>query len=184
MHSLEAKPSSASVISMSNLSTIEDNYHGGSSLAISVPFDWESQPGTPRVNFRDAPPPPLTPPPCFFYNSTKEPIKKHSKPTLLSTIFSKGATRKTTPPLSPVFSLSSSTSSPSSSSWPTSYSVPSSPISPLKFRARYALSGPRFLSFDSGAGQVDNGYESPTLCFGRVLGCHSSMMKVIVRDFK
>ncbi|KAI3667823.1 hypothetical protein L6452_42892 [Arctium lappa] len=53
-------------------------YYGGAPVA--VPFKWESQPGTPRVGFRETPLPPLTPPPSFLFNSPKTPNRKTSKP--------------------------------------------------------------------------------------------------------
>ncbi|KAJ9543631.1 hypothetical protein OSB04_023338 [Centaurea solstitialis] len=49
-------------------------YYAGAPVA--VPFKWESQPGTPRVGFRETPLPPLTPPPSFLFNSPKQPTKR------------------------------------------------------------------------------------------------------------
>ncbi|KAF3454823.1 hypothetical protein FNV43_RR05271 [Rhamnella rubrinervis] len=87
-------------LSMSNFS-LED-YHGGSS--VSVPFIWESEPGTPKVKFRENPLPPLTPPPSYCYTSRKTPFRKPSKSNLLQAIFPKHVSTKTpTLPPSPLF---------------------------------------------------------------------------------
>ncbi|KAJ6878349.1 LOB domain-containing protein 15 isoform X1 [Populus alba x Populus x berolinensis] len=94
-------------VSMANLST--EDYHVGASVA--VPFTWESQPGTPKIKFREKPLPPLTPPPSYFYNTPKRPTKKLSKSSLLDSIFPKRSTRKTNLPVSPASSSSSSSSS-------------------------------------------------------------------------
>nr|XP_034908290.1 uncharacterized protein LOC118044195 [Populus alba] len=61
-------------VSLSNMST--EDYHVGASVA--VPFTWESQPGTPKIKFREHPLPPLTPPPSYSYNNPKRPTKKLS----------------------------------------------------------------------------------------------------------
>ncbi|KAL5825780.1 hypothetical protein ACOSQ3_021843 [Xanthoceras sorbifolium] len=166
---------------------------GGVSLSVSVPFRWESEPGTPKVRSRENPLPPLTPPPSYFYsnnnnNSSSSPktpttrSSKHyfSKSHILDTIFPKRTTKKTTKsrhPSSPVFSSSSSSSSDSNFSrssfpWPvssssSSYSVPSSPARPSEFRRRYCgASSPR-LSFDSRAVVDGDDDHLSSLCFGR-----------------
>lgn len=182
---------------MSSFSKDHDNYHGG--VSVSIPFTWESEPGTPKIRFRENPLPPLTPPPSYFYNSPKTFIKKinpNTKSNLLGTILPKRVTRKSTRlPTSPASSSSSSNSSSSfsrslSSPWSGSYSVPSSPIRPsAKFRGRCEVSSPR-LSFDSRALGEEEEYEShvSTLCFARVpnsrskTGCYSSIIKVLLRD--
>ncbi|KAJ0074802.1 hypothetical protein Patl1_35019 [Pistacia atlantica] len=175
-------------VSMSNSSKDQDNYHG--EVSVSIPFTWESQPGTPKIRFRENPLPPLTPPPSYFYNSPKTSMKK-SKPNKsnpLGTILPKRVRRKTS-------SSSSSNSSASfsrslSSPWSGSYSVPSSPIGPsVNFRGRCEVSRPR-LSFDSRAVGEEEKYESQvsTLCFARVAnsrsksGCYSSIIKVLFRN--
>ncbi|KAL9382781.1 hypothetical protein Peur_025816 [Populus x canadensis] len=149
-------------VSLSNLST--EDYHVGASVA--VPFTWESQPGTPKIKFRENPLPPLTPPPSYSYNNPKRPAKKLSKYNLLDSIFPKRSARKANLPVSPA--SSSSSSSQLSSSWSATYSVPSSPTK------------------DRG-----NECESPvsTLCFGLgrgssagSRGCYASMIKVLLRD--
>ncbi|GJY94068.1 RNA-directed DNA polymerase, eukaryota, reverse transcriptase zinc-binding domain protein [Tanacetum coccineum] len=90
-------------------------YYGGAPVA--VPFKWESQPGTPRVRFRETPLPPLTPPPSFLFNSPKTPNRKDSKPKggMLHAILPRLITRKNQNyPASPASSESSSLFSPSS----------------------------------------------------------------------
>ncbi|XP_061367370.1 uncharacterized protein LOC133310449 [Gastrolobium bilobum] len=151
----------------------------------SVPFVWESQPGTPKVRLRENSLPPLTPPPSYFKNATENPTikdKKNSpKASFLQTIFPKRTTRKSCvippPRESPSFSNSSSSSSSSlsssSSMRPTSYSVPSSP-----------MVHSRKVEEDD-----ENLYDVPgnsSLCFGnaRSRGCYSSMFKkVLLGDF-
>ncbi|KAK9279916.1 hypothetical protein L1049_013600 [Liquidambar formosana] len=140
-------------------------YHGDSPIA--VPFLWESQPGTPKLKFHEAPLPPLTPPPSYFSNTTKKPIKDHSKHKLLHSVFPKLTFRKTHLLPSPA-STPSSLSSPSSGSWSSSYSVPSSPVTP-RFRGRVPSSR---TSFDSRIDEEDDEYGSPvsTLCFSAARG--------------
>ncbi|PWA45511.1 hypothetical protein CTI12_AA516590 [Artemisia annua] len=90
-------------------------YYGGAPVA--VPFKWESQPGTPRVRFRETPLPPLTPPPSFLFNSPKTPNRKDSKPKggILHAVLPRLITRKShSNPASPASSESSSLFSPSS----------------------------------------------------------------------
>ncbi|XVF05837.1 hypothetical protein REPUB_Repub05bG0207600 [Reevesia pubescens] len=173
-------------VSMINLSS--EDYHGGTS--VGIPFNWESEPGTPKVKSREIPSlPPLTPPPSYFYSTPKRSVKKHSKPKLLDIIFPKRPSRKTREQLSPASSSSSSASSSRSSSpWPRSYSVPSSPISASNYFARNELSRAR-LFCDSRADEEQHEYESSvsTPCFGRGAsarsrGFCSTMLKVLFRD--
>ncbi|XP_040992649.1 uncharacterized protein LOC121239469 [Juglans microcarpa x Juglans regia] len=84
-----------------------EDYQGGASA--SVPFTWESQPGTPKIQFRQAStttdlPPDLTPPPSYYSSTaTKRPIKKNSRPSnLLRSIFPSRKSRDL--PLSPASS--------------------------------------------------------------------------------
>ena len=115
--------------SLSSLNT--EDYHVGASVA--VPFTWESQPGTPKIKFRENPLPPLTPPPSYSYKNPKREAKKLSKSNILDSIFPKCSTRKANLPLSPAAS-SSSSSSKLSSSWSATCSVPSSPARVSKSR--------------------------------------------------
>ncbi|KAJ4719183.1 NADPH oxidase activator, partial [Melia azedarach] len=169
-------------ISMNTCSSKEDYYHDG--VSVSVPFRWESEPGTPKIRFRESPLPPLTPPPSYYSSSLKSPLAKNpNKSTLFSSIFPKRATsRKANLLSSPASSSSSSSSSQTSSPWSTSYSVPSSPAS---FRGRYEMSSPRLSSYDSRA--VEDHEESSgsggvsALCFARSRGCYSSLIKLFLR---
>ncbi|XP_044496502.1 uncharacterized protein LOC123218913 [Mangifera indica] len=172
--------------SVSYFSKDQDNYHG--EVSVSIPFTWESQPGTPKICFRENPLPPLAPPPSYFYNSPKKSsIEKPNpnKSNRLGTIIPNRVTRKST-------QLSTSPSSSSSSSYSSmsSYSVPSSPKrSSTNFQGRCEQSSPR-LSADSRALGEEEEYEShvSTLCFARVpncrskAGCYSSIIKVLLRD--
>ncbi|KAK3218791.1 hypothetical protein Dsin_012761 [Dipteronia sinensis] len=189
-------------VSMSNMDDHNNNNSNnnydidGGISSVSVPFRWESEPGTPKVRSRDNPLPPLTPPPSYFY-SPKTPTTS-SKSHFLDTIFPRRATNKKTTsskssqhlPSSPVFSSSSSSGSSSGSSWPwpvssSSYSVPSSPARRSNFRRRCRnVSSPR-PSFDSRAA-VETNDDFSSLCFGqggtnaRFRGCYASMIKVLL----
>ncbi|TKY56589.1 hypothetical protein E2542_SST21034 [Spatholobus suberectus] len=171
---------------LSNLSN--EGYHGESA---SVPFVWESQPGTPKVRFKENSLPPLTPPPSYFQNATKKPTIKAKnrnspKASFLQTLFPKRATNKRGVPPQAGSSnfLSYSSSSPSSSSSsssssslsfslprPTSYSVPSSPM----IHSRKGVEDEDLCELTSSG-----------LCFGnaRSRGCYSSIFKkVLLGDF-
>lgn len=156
---------------LSNISN--EDYHVVKSA--SVPFVWESQPGTPKVRSRENSLPPLTPPPSYLRNATKKPITK-PKARFFQNIFPK---RKSCAPQQngPTSFLSYNSSSSSSSSLslssprPTSYSVPSSPM----VHSREGEEG-------------EDLYEvtSSDMCFGNVRsrGCYSSMFKkVLLGDF-
>ncbi|KAL6200463.1 hypothetical protein ACLB2K_030244 [Fragaria x ananassa] len=117
-----------------------EDYHGRASASVSVPFNWESQPGTPKSKFhQNLTLPPLTPPPSYFYNTKSTNNRdrpktkiKNSKSLLLLNIFPKLRSRKASTPSSPASSSSPSnsrSSSTSSASSVTYYSVPSSPVS-------------------------------------------------------
>ncbi|KAE8039389.1 hypothetical protein FH972_011806 [Carpinus fangiana] len=177
-----------------------EDYHGGASA--SVPFKWESEPGTPKLKFRKNTTalPPLTPPPAYFSASTKRPaVRKSSKPTLLDTIFPKCNSRKeychvpSSPLASSSFSSSLSSSSSSFTSFPSSrlYSVPSSPITNLKSHQRERKSTPR-LSFDLRTDGEEQKYDKlpaiMALCFirgvkiSRFRDFFSSIFKVLLRN--
>ncbi|KAL4364886.1 uncharacterized protein DS421_7g210720 [Arachis hypogaea] len=135
------------------VSSNEGYYHDVGESA-SVPFVWESQPGTPKVvRFRETSFPPLTPPPSYNYqNATpKNPLftngknnKNSSKSTSLfkALLFpkkrnnnnNKGCVVVPPSPESPNSWSHSLSSSSSSLSWrPTSYSVPNSPMIKMVF---------------------------------------------------
>lgn len=174
---------------LSNISSNEA-YHVVKSA--SVPFVWESQPGTPKVRSQENSLPPLTPPPTYYQNATKKTTIKakknynpQKKASFLQTIFPKRSTARKgncvpDPPAAgpqsfmSYYSSSSSSSSLSSSSLrPTSYSVPSSPV------VRSRIKGDE----DEDLYDVAS---SNYVCFGnaRSRGCYSSMFKkVLLGDF-
>ncbi|EPS67185.1 hypothetical protein M569_07593, partial [Genlisea aurea] len=47
-------------------------YYGDGSGSVSVPFQWESQPGTPKHTMSCRPLPPLAPPPPYHRESSPE----------------------------------------------------------------------------------------------------------------
>ncbi|AES98960.1 hypothetical protein MtrunA17_Chr5g0432461 [Medicago truncatula] len=160
---------------LSNISN--EDYHGNKFA--SIPFVWESQPGTPKHRSNQNSLPPLTPPPSYFQNANKKPITKAKKNFFLQSLFHKRTTKKDcvldrSPAASSTFvSYSSSSSSSSlsvSSPRPTSYSVPSSPM------------------IHSRKGENEDLYDvtSSSVCFGNVRsrGSYSSMFKkVLLGDF-
>ncbi|XP_007017046.2 PREDICTED: uncharacterized protein LOC18591069 [Theobroma cacao] len=182
--------SSSREISMINLSF--EDYHGGASVA--VPFNWESEPGTPKVKSPEIPSlPPLTPPPSYFYSTPKRPVKKNqSRPNLLDSIFSKRSRRKTSVKLSPASSsTSSASSSRSSSPWPRPYSVPSSPMTASNLYARNELSRARLFCDSRADDEEEHEYQSSvsTPCFGRGAstrsrGICSSMLRIWDGQFR
>ncbi|KAL6509375.1 hypothetical protein OROGR_022685 [Orobanche gracilis] len=101
-------------------------YYGGATS--SVPFMWESQPGTPKHALSGGnPSPPLTPPPYYQSSPRANPSprktgSKNSK--ILKSIFPKNHRKKIN--ASPLFSPHSSSSS--SSSFSSSCSLPSTPV--------------------------------------------------------
>ncbi|CAL5343719.1 unnamed protein product [Camellia sinensis] len=100
-------------------------YYGGA--CGSVPFMWESQPGTPKNPLSDTSLPPLIPPPSYKFSpkpKTKS-MQKPSKPSFLFTIFSRKSIASKKDHVSPP-SLSSSSISSSYSSG--SFSSPSIPM--------------------------------------------------------
>ncbi|KAI4307570.1 hypothetical protein L6164_030741 [Bauhinia variegata] len=153
---------------LSNISM--EAYHGGEQ--VSVPFTWESQPGTPKVKFKEASLPPLSPPPSYYSSPNRQisKLQKTSpKPNLLKSILfpKRNNTKKGNVPSLPCSPSSSSSSSSSSySSRKKSYSVPSSPmVYPRKYKEEEDL------------------YDIPasSLCFGNAgsRGCSSMVKKVL-----
>ncbi|KAK4582232.1 hypothetical protein RGQ29_025413 [Quercus rubra] len=136
-------------------------YYGGEPGAI--PFLWESRPGTPKHTFCDSTLPPLTPPPSYYSNSNKNPIKKHSRSSLLHALFSKTSLKKIN-----LLPLPSSFSSSRSSSISDSSISGSSMFAPISTPTRYHGRS-RSSSFNSrGGDDQDDTLCSPTstLCFG------------------
>ncbi|KAL1542077.1 hypothetical protein AAHA92_26216 [Salvia divinorum] len=78
-------------------------YYGGA--AGSVPFLWESQPGTPKHKLSDGPLPPLTPPPQYRPSTlaSSPSLKKKNYSMIFTSIF---ARKKTSEPPSPSYSSS------------------------------------------------------------------------------
>lgn len=104
-------------------SSVDQVYYGDAPVA--VPFKWESQPGTPRVRFRETPLPPLTPPPSYLFNTPKTPSKKFSKPKggILNAVLPRltSSWKNHNSPVSPASSESSSLFSSYSDSTSSSY---------------------------------------------------------------
>ncbi|RYR61663.1 hypothetical protein Ahy_A04g018862 isoform A [Arachis hypogaea] len=138
--------------------------------AVTVPFVWESQPGTPKYEFSEDALPPLTPPPSYYFNNNNT-IKKK----LLMALFPKLMNLKkailpsncsSSPP-----SFDSSFSSPSncSSSWSSSDSS-----SKVVGRRRRFLSHGSSFDFRGDHDEDGDDVTSPnsTLCFG--IHCSSS----------
>ncbi|KAM7521998.1 hypothetical protein LguiA_011900 [Lonicera macranthoides] len=144
-------------ISMGNSSL--EVYYGGSSL--SIPFMWESQPGTPKIRSQETPLPPLTPPPSYQFNPSKIPVKKHSKSSLLHSVLPKLTPKKTNSPTSPA--------SPASSRWSSSHSIPSSPFAP-NLHGQSRVSSPRLYDDSSIYEEDKHGSPVSTLCFGITRG--------------
>ncbi|KAF5747665.1 hypothetical protein HS088_TW05G00392 [Tripterygium wilfordii] len=141
-------------------------YNGG--VVGSVPFMWESRPGTPKNKLCENSLRPLTPPPSYHYfDSNKKPIKKNSRSSLLYSLFPRINLRRNRK--SNVFSTrtnplsSSSLSSNSSSSFALSNS-------------RYCDERSSVSSFHSVADceEVQSGSPRSVLCFGLNRGfvCH------------
>ncbi|KAB2607165.1 protein TPRXL [Pyrus ussuriensis x Pyrus communis] len=180
-------------------SALEGHYHGEASAFVSVPFTWESQPGTPKSKFLQNPSrlAPLTPPPSYFSDSPKRSSrKKNSKssplvPNILPKIRSTSTTSRkaSTPSSMPAISsaspssFSSSASSSSSPAYSTTYhSVPSSPVTPTKVLARgRSMSSPKVF-VDSRILRHDQ-YEDYHGSKFSARGCHAPFIKLFLRKF-
>ncbi|KAL4610885.1 hypothetical protein ACB092_08G084600 [Castanea dentata] len=161
-------------------------------ISASIPFTWESQPGTPKHNFRKIEANndnlrPLTPPPSYSYSeTTRKHVRKNSKANIICAIFPKRNGKKTRPPTSP-----SSSSSPSSSFYtsslplPQSYSVSSSTM--LNSRQHGSRS-----SFGSRTDEEEHEYELPAPSFfarlsinrgasSRFRGLYATIIKVLFK---
>ncbi|KAF7131612.1 hypothetical protein RHSIM_Rhsim09G0183700 [Rhododendron simsii] len=60
----------------------------------SVPFTWETKPGTPKHPLSHSSLPPLTPPPSFNSTPKAKPTQKGSKPNFLLSIFHRKSSKK------------------------------------------------------------------------------------------
>ncbi|XP_004492540.1 uncharacterized protein [Cicer arietinum] len=136
-------------------------------VAITVPFVWESQPGTPKYTFSKQTLPPLTPPPSYYLKNTscKKPLKnKNSRSNLFLALFPKLNLKK---------NIMSSTSSSLSSS-PYNYSSASCSSSDSSSSSLNKIERRRrFLSYSSSIDfrkdeEIEEDANSPTstLCFG------------------
>ncbi|KAI0526969.1 hypothetical protein KFK09_002565 [Dendrobium nobile] len=122
----------------------------------SVPFLWESQPGTPKHPMADSTLPPLTPPPSYYTSSNKKTnfIKSH-KQNLFQAMLPRLRKPHTPPPQPPPPSASSSSGS----------------------HRRGRSSSSTISSFSSNSRVDEEEHEeglSPTstLCFGERRGCY------------
>ncbi|KAK8631313.1 hypothetical protein V6N13_080067 [Hibiscus sabdariffa] len=114
-------------------------YYGG--VSGSIPFTWESQPGTPKHEFSATSLiPPLTPPPSYYSKSNPKSIKKRPRSGLLHALFRR------------IMSLNSNEMANAVPSSPSSFSssVASWSLSSGKYRRRSRFSTPSS-SFDSRA---------------------------------
>lgn len=146
-------------------------YYGGNSG--SIPFTWESRPGTPKHTFADNSLPPLTPPPSYQLSSPRmKTMQKHSKPSFLSSIFPRISWKKSA---SKSASFSSSSLSHSSSSHYSSYSLPSTPMNAYASRRNNGMQRSRSaihfgLDEDDDHDHMSTSPTS-TLCFGAGTKC-------------
>ncbi|XP_016450729.1 uncharacterized protein LOC107775505 [Nicotiana tabacum] len=135
-------------------------YCGGSSG--SIPFVWESQPGTPKHKFSDTSLPPLTPPPSYQTNAHLKSLQKQSKPNFFLSIFPKISSKRIT--------FSPSLTSPSvSSSCSSSFSMSSIPITGYNPNTRNYRSRSEIEEYDHEKLQIPTSPTS-TLCFGCGMG--------------
>ncbi|XP_010522000.1 PREDICTED: uncharacterized protein LOC104800781 [Tarenaya hassleriana] len=169
--------SRVSTTKLLNREAAGEDYFGGSSA--SVPFKWESQPGTPKRLFKHAsvsdsdpvPAPPLTPPPSYFYPCSSPKTVNRKPNTLLGSVLRKNRSRRASAPSSPACSSPSSSSSSACSSGSLSCSVPSSPAKTSEFRGVNRAPNRR-IWFGYGSDQSKCG------------GCYASIVNVLLRDAK
>ncbi|XP_055830440.1 uncharacterized protein LOC129899480 [Solanum dulcamara] len=129
-------------------------YCGGSSG--SIPFVWESQPGTPKHKFTHTSLPSLTPPPSYQTNAQLKSLQKQSKSNFLLSIFPKISSKKITS--SPSVSSSCSSSFSISSVQTTGYNS-----NRRNYRSRSEM------EYDHDKKQIPSSPTS-TLCFGCGMG--------------
>ncbi|KAK4363568.1 hypothetical protein RND71_018809 [Anisodus tanguticus] len=134
-------------------------YRGGSSG--SIPFVWESQPGTPKHKFSDTSLPPLTPPPSYQTNAHLKSLKKQTKSNFFLSILPKISSKSIT--------FSPSLTSPSvSSSCSSSFSMSSVPTTSYSNQRKYG-SRSEVGEYDQEKLQIPDSPTS-TLCFGCGMG--------------
>ncbi|KAM7532071.1 hypothetical protein LguiB_035481 [Lonicera macranthoides] len=155
-------------------------YYGG--VSGSVPFMWESQPGTPKHKFCDNSVPPLTPPPSYYFTTfsdDKPKTRKNSRSKLFRTLFLRFNPKKENIMPSSL-SLSSSSWSSSSSSSSHSSTARSSNVC----RRRRFLSVGSSFDGEEVMSSTNYGSRNPVLCFeinrdehdGVIRGCYSTKM--------
>lgn len=133
-------------------------YCGGSSG--SIPFVWESQPGTPKHKFSDTSVPPLTPPPSYQTNAHLKSLTKQSKSNFFLSIFPKISSKRIT--------FSPSLTSPSvSSSCSSSFSMSSVQITSYSNQRNYRSRSE--IEYDHEKLQIPSSPTS-TLCLGCGMG--------------
>lgn len=135
-------------------------YCGGSSG--SIPFVWESQPGTPKHKFSDTSLPPLTPPPSYQTNTHFKYLHKQSKSNFFHSIFPKISSKRIT------FSPSVLTSPSVSSSGLSSFSISSVQITGYSNQRNYR-SRSETEEYDHDKLQIPSSPTS-TFCFGCGMG--------------
>ncbi|GAA0138583.1 hypothetical protein LIER_00300 [Lithospermum erythrorhizon] len=159
---IRTKPEKLSLEALSrdfSVNSTSSEYYADSPVA--VPFRWESQPGTPKLRYRESLIPPLTPPPSYTLSPARKHVKKQPKTTsLLQNVlprrlnFAKNHQTSTPTPLFEPHPLSYTLS-------PTSYSVPSSPYNATP-QAQSQQSS--FTSSSESRADSDD-YESPSSIF-------------------
>ncbi|KAJ8476035.1 hypothetical protein OPV22_019762 [Ensete ventricosum] len=106
----------------------------------AVPFQWESEPGTPKNIVSDGNLPPLSPPPSYFSSPRNREPKKSPKPTLFrAAVLPKLILRKLRRPSSSSMTLISPSESPISTSSPKA--SPAGDASPTSFFCFMARQG-------------------------------------------
>ncbi|KAJ0258250.1 hypothetical protein HA466_0070710 [Hirschfeldia incana] len=141
-------------------------YYGGA----SVPFLWETRPGTPKHFSESFRIPPLAPPPSFYFSGNKLSKARTNQTRSVKTLFN---AKHHVSVSRPSFSWSSTTFSSSSSS--SSFSS-LSPRSKTAQRANKCyLSCSRSYVKDDGEEEI--GSSSPTLCYKRLFSSSVGSMK-------
>ncbi|WOL14782.1 hypothetical protein Cni_G23563 [Canna indica] len=126
----------------------------GVAAAGTVPFLWESRPGTPKHAISISDLPPLTPPPSYYYTTKNNSSHKSTKSNLFHTVLSLGRRCRRRSPSS---SISLSSSSMSSSFTSVSWNHRRRPVSP---RSSFSSMGEEDEEEES-----DDGPPTSLLCF-------------------
>ncbi|CAO2825779.1 unnamed protein product [Amaranthus hypochondriacus] len=189
-------PRARTLSSKENMENFEDGetsfrvYYGAKGA--SIPFMWESQPGTPKhpifhKNDTSIVLPPLTPPPSYSQRACSDDfLKKKSSKNMIFRAFLSSIIRRrhSCSHVNPTSSLSFSNSNSSPLSWSSSSTNSSSSLSsPRKkcnksHRRSFSFCSPREKSplfYKEEEDQQDVGYYSSKMCFGfkKQQGCYS-----------